>query len=140
MKNRFLIIILLIVVLSAVFYALYSKNEKGIADDYKTVRSFDKSLIVPSDVVVIRKSDGFYPPEITIKKGTRVVWVNKSGRPFWPASDLHPTHELYSEFDPKEPILDGQAWAFTFERAGTWSYHDHLRPNKRGVIKVIVEP
>ncbi len=135
-RNKVLIIIFLTVALASVSYVLYLGRKKGTSYGYKNVQSFDKSLIVSNDIVVTGKSDGFYPSEIAIKKGTRVVWVNESGRPFWPASNLHPTHELYPEFDPKEPVPDGQAWSFTFKKIGDWPYHDHLRPSRRGIIKV----
>ena len=65
------------------------------------------------------------------------MFVNETKSSFvWPASDLHPTHSLYSEFDPGEPFESGKAWAFTFDKPGQWGYHDHLKPNHRGVVTV----
>lgn len=82
------------------------------------------------------KEDGFSPKEITIQAGDTVRFVTTRGKPFWPASNLHPTHEIYPEFDPKEPVNPGQSWSFRFDKAGTWQYHDHLAPLYRGVIIV----
>ena len=77
-------------------------------------------------------ASGFAPNTINIKKGDSVTWVNEDSQYHWPASDIHPTHEIYSEFDPKEPLAPGEAWAFSFEKVGTWSFHDHLRPGWTG--------
>lgn len=87
-------------------------------------------------VVNIKPEGGFYPEKITIKKGARVVWVNKSAKFSWPASDFHPVHNIYPEFDPKEPIASGEAWAFNFDKAGLWAYHDHLAPYFTGEVNV----
>lgn len=80
--------------------------------------------------------DGFSPEEISVSKGDTVVWVNEGTDYRWPASDLHPTHGIYSEFDPREPINSGESWSFTFDKVGNWKYHDHLRSNLKGLVVV----
>jgi len=82
---------------------------------------------------------GFAPNTITIAKGDIVVFTTRRGKPFWPASDLHPTHEIYSEFDPKEPIEPNASWSFRFENTGEWKYHDHLDSYYKGVTRVTSE-
>lgn len=89
-----------------------------------------------ADVVVTVNKDNFSPELITINKGDTVVWVNKGDGYYWPASNLHPTHKIYEEFDPKSPISPGESWSFTFERAGMWKYHDHLWPSNVGEVTV----
>ena len=92
-----------------------------------------------SETIVQMNEEGFLPSEFIIRPGDRVIFINVStSTEYWPASDLHPTHELYSAFDPLKPIIPGESWSFIFERSGTWRFHDHLHPNKRGVL--IVEP
>ncbi|MFM2381596.1 MAG: hypothetical protein RLZZ76_363 [Candidatus Parcubacteria bacterium] len=88
-------------------------------------------------VVVTRTTTGYEPKEVTIKKGEVVLWKNESGDYHWPASDLHPTHAVYSAFDPLKPIADGQDWTFQFDQVGTWKYHDHIRANKVGTVTVV---
>jgi len=83
------------------------------------------------------RPEGFYPAEITIRKGDTVTFKTTKGSYFWPASNLHPTHAIYSEFDPKEPVAPEEAWSFRFEKTGIWKYHDHLAPYFTGVINVI---
>lgn len=80
--------------------------------------------------------NGFAPSEISISLGETVVFTNRTDKPFWPASDLHPTHGIYPEFDPGEPIPSGQSWSFKFSKAETWSFHDHLNPLYVGKIIV----
>ncbi len=78
----------------------------------------------------------FYPREVIIKTGDIVVFENTSDSNHWPASNIHPTHKVYPEFDPQKPISFGQSWEFKFEKAGEWLYHDHLSPNMTGKITV----
>lgn len=88
-------------------------------------------------VVVLMNDEGFSPSEFSIKVGERVDFVNTSTvTEYWPASDLHPTHDLYTQFDPREPILPGSTWSFVFVKKGQWRMHDHLHPDKRGKIIV----
>lgn len=88
------------------------------------------------DVTITLSEEGFSPEKITINKGDTVLFKTTRETYFWPASNLHPTHELYSEFDPQEPIDPQQSWSFTFEETGQWQYHDHLAPYYTGTITV----
>lgn len=88
------------------------------------------------DNVVQMKADGFEPATLTIKSGDTVEFRNESDEDKWPASDVHPTHELYAGFDAQKTVLDGDSYEFTFDRAGRWGYHDHLNPDIRGSIVV----
>ncbi len=69
---------------------------------------------------------GFFPEEITIRKGETVTFRTTRNEPFWPASNSHPVHDLYPEFDPKRALRPGETWSFTFDKVGEWGYHDHL--------------
>jgi plastocyanin len=82
------------------------------------------------------RNDGFYPKEFTIQKGDRVKFITTRDEYFWPASNLHPSHGIYPEFDPKEPIEAEESWSFRFDKAGNWRYHDHISPYFSGVIEV----
>ncbi len=86
--------------------------------------------------VIEMTADGFVPQEVTIDVNASVIFVNKDTKYRWPASNTHPTHELYPEFDPKRAIAPGQSWAFKPKRVGTWRYHDHLSPHQRGMLIV----
>ena len=80
--------------------------------------------------------DGFSPKEIVLKAGDAVKFTTTKDEFFWPASNLHPTHEIYPEFDPRKPIGPNESWTFIFSKAGQWRYHNHLSPGFTGLIKV----
>jgi plastocyanin len=93
---------------------------------------------MPSEhVAVVLTEHGFVPSESTIKLGGTVTFSTDRDVSFWPASNLHPDHGLYPDFDPKRPLDPSETWAFTFKRAGDWAYHDHLRSYFTGVIHVV---
>lgn len=97
-----------------------------------------KEDILPSDAIItVKTAEGFVPAEVTVKVHSRVVWVNNSATYIWPASNPHPTHTDFPEFDAKQPLEPGKAWGFVFDRTGNWGYHDHLRPSQRGIVHVI---
>lgn len=86
---------------------------------------------------IMRTDDGYEPRDVTIKVGEALSFKNESEEFHWPASDVHPTHSIYSEFDPDAPIAPGETWTFVFTRVGEWKYHDHIRANLRGTITVV---
>lgn len=94
--------------------------------------SFHKS---PVHIIELEET-GFSPQQISINQGDSIEFKTKQGKPFWPASDLHPTHGIYPEFDPQEPIDADKSWTFTFNKKGSWHFHDHLNPFYRGTIIV----
>lgn len=83
--------------------------------------------------------DGFMPSEITVDTNSTIFFLNKDKESHWPASNPHPTHNLYPQFDPQMPIESGKSWAFKPTRIGEWKYHDHLNPHKGGILKVADE-
>jgi plastocyanin len=91
-------------------------------------------------VVVRIEASGFSPRSVAIRQGDMVVFENRSSHARWPASNIHPTHHIYPEFDPRAPVGPGQQWAFTFDRPGTWNYHDHLAPDVSGTVVVEADP
>ena len=81
-------------------------------------------------------SSGFSPKTLEINQGDTVTWVNKRSSSSWPASNNHPTHEIYPEFDAKMGLKTGETYSFTFEKTGSWGYHDHLSSSTTGTIIV----
>jgi plastocyanin len=81
-------------------------------------------------------SDGFTPKDISVKRGDKIIFINSDDSPAWPASDFHPSHDIYPTFDAGKGIDPGESWDFVFDQVGTWRFHDHLLPARRGVITV----
>lgn len=87
--------------------------------------------------IISMTPEGFEPKEVEIHFGEIIIFQNNDTRDRWPASNFHPTHSLYSEFDPQEPVEPGTSWSFKFEREGVWRMHDHLFPHMTGTITVL---
>lgn len=85
---------------------------------------------------VIYNGTSFNPSSLTIKAGDIVVFKNQSNADFWPASNPHPTHTDYPEFDAKQNIPAGSNYQFKFLKVGTWGYHNHLNHVIGGTIVV----
>lgn len=85
---------------------------------------------------------GFDKPKISVMIGTPITFVNKRvQRPMWVASNMHPEHLLYPEFDQGrvlgyEPLPKDTTFTFTFNRKGTWEYHDHYDAAQQGTVIV----
>lgn len=95
------------------------------------------SDVLTGQVLVNYTTSGYNPSTLKVKKGTTVTFVNKSGSQMWPASAPHPTHTDYPELDPKKAVANDQTWAFTFDKVGTWKFHDHLFPSRFGSVTVV---
>lgn len=95
---------------------------------------------VQGTVTVHMGERGFSPQKVQVTAGTRVVFENTGQKEHWPASNIHPTHDIYPEFDPQLGIAPGHLWQFTFKKEGRWRYHDHIYPNFTGEILVLPSP
>ena len=90
----------------------------------------------PETYTIVMDENGFSPLTITILQGDTVQFKNTDKNSRWPASNIHPTHAIYSEFDPTRPVLSGESWSFTFTKSGEWKFHDHIYPQWGGTIVV----
>jgi plastocyanin len=102
----------------------------------------------PMSASVAYTADGFTPNTVTIKVGGTVTWTNQSGGQMWVASGVHPTHASYdgttlqqhcaagasSSFDQ---CAAGNSYSFTFNKVGTWQYHNHLNASQTGTVVVV---
>lgn len=88
-----------------------------------------------SDIVLTPR--GYEPSEVVIKKGSTITFSTTLEKAHWPASNLHPQHTIFPEFDPKRPLASDEEWSFTFDTVGVWNFHDHIRSYYVGTITVI---
>ena len=108
-----------------------------------TQPSTSQSSVNKDNTVKITLS-GFNPSTLSINSGETVTWINKGSSQAWPASAIHPSHEVYpesggcigSKFDACKGLKQGESYSFTFNQKGTWRYHDHLNPSSIGTIIV----
>ncbi|MFB6175351.1 MAG: hypothetical protein ABEJ87_05275 [Candidatus Nanohalobium sp.] len=85
---------------------------------------------------------------MNVEVGDTVVWRSETSTPMWVASDRHPVHSKYSGSSLSEhcgqgggssfyQCSSGETYRFTFEKDGTWGYHNHEYASHTG--KVVVE-
>lgn len=81
-------------------------------------------------------SSGFSPSTLTVKIGSTVTFVNNSNKKMWVASNPHPIHTDFPDFDAKKGYHPGESYSFTFSESGTYKYHNHLSSFSSGVVVV----
>lgn len=91
----------------------------------------------PTYVTVKMSQDGFNPAQITIKKGTIVRFTNVGEGDMWPASNPHPAHTTYQDFDARRKVKPGETYEFKFKNVGKWGCHDHLSPGL--TCRIVIE-
>ena len=143
-------IILLAVIVGGVF--LFSAVSKNPVKTAGVINNPDENLQETpfSEDIVEITSSGFAPATLEISKRSAITWINKDVEEHWPASAIHPTHDVYpgssiekcgtSEekniFDACHGLATGEIWSFTFNEVGSWNYHDHLVNGRFGKIIV----
>lgn len=89
--------------------------------------------------VITLTQNGFSPPTVTVKTGSKITWVNKSGKEWQIGADPHPSHTGNRQISGGEFTLNlapGQERVVTGEKVGTFGYHNHLNPSQTGTIIV----
>jgi len=137
--NKNILIVVAVVVILGGGYLLMGGNKTTIQPTVTASPTATKTSAMPSASPMAEAgsvtvtNDGFSPKTLTIKAGTKVVWTNKSDKTANVSSDNHPTHLLY-------PFLNlgsfgvGSSVEVVVEKAGTYTYHNHLNPNQKGTI------
>ncbi len=136
MNNKFLLIIAVLVVLLAGVFLLSNKAKNNqVNQNQATQKQNPTSVKTVEGKEVSVTSTGFEPQTITIKAGQKVVWTNKSGASVTVNSDSHPTHLLWPFLNLGE-FSDGASVSVVFDKAGKYTYHNHLNPSQTGTVIV----
>ena len=91
--------------------------------------------VTADEIQVELTTSGFSPNEITINKGTKIVWTNSSGKAATVDSALHPVHTTYPPLNLGS-FNDGETLELIFNETGTFKYHNHLNPSQNGSVIV----
>lgn len=110
-----------VVVYAGIYYFFFAK------------KSYSQPTQVQSKATLT--SDGFSPSNLTIRAGSSVTWTNKSGKIATVDSGPHPLHTVYSPLNLGS-FADGSTLTLTFDKPGTYGYHNHLNPSEGGTIIV----
>lgn len=104
--------------------------------DDKNIPKENTGMMQATEYTVIYNNTGFTPNTIEVPVGSKVRFVNNSKVDMWVASAMHPTHGLLPGFDELKGDAKGSSYEYTFTKAGSWKYHDHLKPELRGLVIV----
>ena len=132
------IIIIILLVVGA--YYLFGNEQPTVENGLNQSGGTEEFAVVYTD-------SGFSPRSVTIDRGDTVVFTNQSSREMWVASAMHPTHTVYSGTPLSQHCPDTandafdqcearDSFRFTFDKAGTWNYHNHLDPSNTGSVVV----
>ncbi len=88
-----------------------------------------------SQDIITLTADGFSPATLTVKAGTKVTWNNASGIKATVSSNPHPIHTDYQPLNLGS-FPNGGTLFLTFDKPGTYGYHNHLNPSQTGTIVV----
>jgi len=83
----------------------------------------------PSTKTVLIQGFRFKPAQITIKRGTKVRWINKDREPHTATANNR------KSFDSGR-LGKGQSYTHTFKSVGTKKYHCEIHPFMRGSVVV----
>ncbi len=139
MNNKNLVIIVSLISVAAIalvwFFFIKPQSAGGKSLGDKTGKA-NNCVQVVGEAEVLMNNEEFNPRGMTVKVCTKVTFKNVGSEAHWPASNLHPTHGIYPEFDPQQGINPQYSWSFVFDKVGAWKFHDHLNPQIVGTINV----
>lgn len=129
-----LIALFILLIVGLVFYLGFKPKTKK--EDAKKATD-QKQVVVPEEASISISSTKFNPESISVKKGTLVTWVNDDSAIHHPAADPHPTHDQSGNIGEGDVLAKGETFSYTFEKEGTYTYHDNLNPLKlKGTVIV----
>lgn len=150
-SNGLVIFLIVVVVLVSILYmrSRSSKNSNVMVNSETNSNASNKTTNETSatketsdtmqknlDTFTVKVTEnGFEPSTVTIKAGTKVVWINNSGQDSNVSSAFHPTHLVYPPLNLGS-FSDGDSVSLIFDKPGTYKYHNHLDPSQFGEIVV----
>ncbi len=129
MNNKILLAIIVLVVAVGAF-AFFGNNKTSAPEE---TNSSPEQTATTNNILL--SSSGFEPKELIVKTGTKVTWINRSGKSATVDSDDHPTHKLYPFLNLGQ-FADGVSIQVVFDKPGTYTYHNHFDASQTGSVKV----
>ncbi len=136
MNSKVIVAVLVVLAFVAGGYFLFYGNKTSVMNTQPTStnNSGDNTQTQGQNTIILTQS-GFSPSTLTVKVGTAVTWVNKSGSEAAVYSNPHPIHTNYPPLN-LGTFADGGTLSLTFNKIGTYGYHNHLNPSQTGTIIV----
>jgi plastocyanin len=137
--NKYLIalvaVVVLILVLITGYLFLNTGANKNLSATTQNGQTAVNTKNIPVETITLTSS-GFQPQTLTIKLGTRVIWINNSGTVGTVNSDNYPTNLLYPFLNFGQ-FNSGSSFSTIFSKTGTYTYYNFLNQSQKG--KIIVE-
>ncbi len=135
--SRILIGIVAVIAVAALAFALLGNQtaKKATTSVTTTSPSPTASETQKTTNTVTLTKNGFESQTLKVKAGTKVTFVNKSGAIATVNSDPHPIHTLWP-FLNLGRFNDGESLDVTFDKTGTYTYHNHLNSSQTGTVVV----
>lgn len=139
------IIWVIIVILAVVIGAGYYLWSRTATEPHKPSTPFPAPISAPEETPALNAAKtytismtpgGFSPAELSVKVEDTVIFRNDDTRDRWPASAMHPTHQVCPGFDAIGGVKSGESYSRTFTEAKVCPFHDHLLPKLFGKITV----
>ena len=102
-----------------------------------------------TSATITYNGSSFSPASVTVKQGGSVTFTSATGN-MWVASAPHPTHTGYDGTSrgehcaagytgaaPFDQCKAGPSYTFTFNKVGTWLFHDHMNAGAHGSVTVV---
>ncbi len=143
------VIIILVIAIVAFFVwkfiprsetAVYNPNiitETGSEQAANNTPKMEDGTLPTSTNTVTYDGTAFNPAIVSVKQGDSITFINNSTGGMSVASDPHPSHSIYPEFDQYKTSSKGQkTFTFVFDKVGTWGFHNHLNSSAVGSVTV----
>ncbi len=91
----------------------------------------------PVAATTVRADISFFrykPGRLQVRAGTRVQWTNKDSAPH---SVTHGTAARPGTAFDSGLFARGKSWAYTFKKAGVYSYYCSIHPTMVGTVRVV---
>lgn len=131
--KKAIIIVAAIVLVGVLGWFMFMREDNNKQEPIDTSQSEDSAAA--GQGVITYTDEGFNPATLTVAAGTTVTVTNESSEDLDFSSDKHPVHTDNSELN-QETLPPGDSQTFTVSKTGTWGYHNHLNPDKKGKIVV----
>jgi len=163
-QQQFIWAVVIVVVLGGIYW-WWSSSESAMIDTSSTTTQTGAPMIpatsantigstgttVPVSTTITFNGSVFSPANVTVAQGGTVTWTSTGGD-MWVASDPDPIQNGYdgttleqhcapgyTGVAPFDQCSAGTSFSFTFNRVGTWSFHDHLDESVGGTVTVIAQ-
>ncbi|GAC1392887.1 MAG: hypothetical protein NVSMB46_09800 [Candidatus Saccharimonadales bacterium] len=132
MKKSTIGIIIAVVALGAIAFGViasnnHSSNSYSSNDNKSMQNTAAPAPIAPNSVTI--KDYMFTPAKMTVKVGTTITWTNQD-------STKHTVTKDSGDGPDSEFFGMGKTFTYTFNKAGTYTYHCDPHPYMHGSIEV----